>query len=516
MKTAKEFEIRIKAGYRIIGLETRDDKAAESVIDEVAHTHGWNPFWFRHAKDEGGENPFGMTDRTGALADLLEKWLAEKPAAMLVLRDVGEELGNPEIVAWLKECAEREDSPAGVIAVVGRTVEFRRELDGLSCVLEVAYPEADEIEAAVADFGEANGCDLSGGGIKAIAAALKGVPGCTIPRLLGTVFHREGRLDVHDILQEKTKALRRGGLLEPVDVSSGGGEAGGMPNLRGYLTHVSRILTHPEEARACGVDMPKGVLIAGMPGCGKSLAAKLAARMFSLPLLRLDTGRLMGKYNGDSERNLREALSMAEALAPCVLWIDEIEKAFAGVGKDSDNGVATRLFGGFLTWMNERTTPVYTIATANGIHGLPPELMRRGRFDELFFVDFPDKAEAAEILRQHLRRRGHALPQAEIDALAQEASRRGFSGADLEGAVKTGIELAFERRLANRKGKYGTHEGMDIGIGDFREAFSMAKSTSESMGPKVKELREKLKEFNLTPASEKASRRGATKAASHG
>ena len=499
MKTTKEMEIRIKAGYRIIGLETRDDKAAEAVLDEVARAHGWSQEWFRHAPCGGNE--WGMTDRVGAVAAVLGKWAENTAPAMLVLRDVGEELGHPEVVAWLKECAGRENAD-GIIVAVGRTVAFRPELDGISCVLEVAFPDAAEIEAAVAAFVEAHGCGLSAEGKRAVAAALKGVPGCTIPRLLGTVFHGTGRLDAGGILREKTAALRRGGLLEPIDTASGGGEAGGMRNLRGYIAHVARLLGHPEEAAACRVAVPKGILIAGMPGCGKSLAAKMAAKQFGLPLLRLDTGRLMGKYNGDSERNLREALAAAEAQAPCVLWIDEIEKAFAGVGKDADNGVATRLFGSFLTWMNERSSPVYAIATANDILGLPPELMRRGRFDELFFVDFPDGAEAAEILRQQLRRRGYALADGEIAALARDAASRGFSGADLEGVVKTGIELAFERWLGARAsgGDAGTAR-MEVAADDFREAFAMAKSTRESMGRKIEELRSRLGEFRLAPAS---------------
>ncbi len=186
-------------------------------------------------------------------------------------------------------------------------------------------------------------------------------------------------------------------------------------------------------------------------------------------------------------------------MAPCVLWIDEIEKAFAGVGKDTDNGVATRLFGSFLTWLNERTASVYTMATANDILGLPPELMRRGRFDELFFVDFPSMEECEEILRAQINRRGHFLVDSDIQLLAEETCPRGFSGADLEGLVKIAIELAFERRLEARN-ETGSCEYVKVGVSDFREAMQGMKSTKESLGVKLEELRGRLETFRLTPA----------------
>jgi len=308
-------------------------------------------------------------------------------------------------------------------------------------------------------------------------------------------------LNAGDVRAEKAEALRKNGLLELVDVSSDSCQAGGMENLRGYLEHISRIFANQEEARKFGVDTHKGILIAGMPGCGKSLAVKFAAKKFALPLLRLDMGRLMGRYNGESECNLREALAAAEAQAPCILWIDEIEKAFAGVGKDCDNGVATRLFGSFLVWMNERASSVYTMATANDIQGLPPELLRRGRFDELFFVDLPMASEAEGIFRVQLARRGCELRDSEIAELANAAYRRGFSGVDIEGAVRSGIEMAFERRIEALRRNDGNWDKIVVEKADFDEAMSLVKSTSETMGGKVQDLREKFEKFRLTPAS---------------
>ena len=195
--------------------------------------------------------------------------------------------------------------------------------------------------------------------------------------------------------------------------------------------------------------MPKGVLIAGVPGCGKSLNAKAAASLFEVPLLRLDMGRLMGKYVGESEGNLRSAIALAEAISPCVLWIDELEKAFAGIGGTGGGAeVTTRLFGNFLTWMQEKDSPTFVVATANNITQLPPELLRKGRFDEIFYVGWPNKIEREKIFEIHInKRRPHDLKQVDIKTLVDKTN--GFSGADIEGVVKDAVESAFADEKAS-------------------------------------------------------------------
>ena len=181
---------------------------------------------------------------------------------------------------------------------------------------------------------------------------------------------------------------------------------GGLVSLRNYLDTNKAIFNNPALAEKYGVSpLPAGVMIVGMPGCGKSLTAKYVARQFNVPLLRLDVGKLLGKYVGESEDNLRRAISIAEASAPCVLWIDEIEKAFAGIGSSGGGEVTTRMFGYFLTWMQEKKSCIYVVATANDISNLPPEFLRRGRFDEIFQVGFPNKTERAEIFRSATKTR---------------------------------------------------------------------------------------------------------------
>lgn len=492
--------VYVKAGYRLLGLETRDDAAAEAVIASALPKPDAKVARYNPATKVADDTGFGL-EPASRLAAFLD---TASSADVLVLRDVSGELALPAVSARLKDLALAADGKSGprLVFVVGRAVVFPDELAELSRVLPVSLPGSEEVGRLVDAFARAASVPFGGTERREVVRALQGVPACTVPRLLGAVHARTGSVSARDVLTEKTAALGGHGLLELVDVAGVDCAMGGMLVLRGYLEHVSHLFAHAEDAREFGVDVPKGLLVAGMPGCGKSLSAKVAAKLFGVPLLRLDTGRLMGKYNGDSERNLREALRTAEAQAPCVLWIDEVEKAFAGVGRDADNGVATRLFGSFLTWLNDRTAPVYAIATANDIRGLPPELMRRGRFDELFFVDFPGPVEAEEILRAHIGRRGHALPDAELARLAKAATARGFSGADLEGVVKTAVELAFERRLEARAACRAGWRDVRVSPADFREALKMAKSTRESMGSKVVELRRRLAEFRLTPASE--------------
>ncbi|MCD7957355.1 MAG: AAA family ATPase [Lachnospiraceae bacterium] len=220
-------------------------------------------------------------------------------------------------------------------------------------------------------------------------------------------------------------------------------DIGGLENLKTWFRRKAKVYKNLNKAEAFGVDMPKGVLIAGISGCGKSLTAKAAASLFEVPLLRLDMGRLMGKYVGESEENMRKATSLAEAISPCVLWIDEIEKAFAGIGGTGGGAeVTTRLFGNFLTWMQEKRSPVFVVATANDVTKLPPELLRKGRFDEIFYVGLPKKGERRRIFEIHIqKRRPQDLAAIDLNELATKTE--GFSGADIEGVIKDAIESAF-------------------------------------------------------------------------
>ena len=263
-----------------------------------------------------------------------------------------------------------------------------------------------------------------------------------------------------------------------------------------YLKQKSYVYSNLADAIKFGVDIPKGILIVGMPGCGKSLTARVSAALFNAPLLRLDVGKLLGKYVGESEDNLSRAIKVAEAATPCVLWIDEIEKAFAGVGKDeSGGGVTTRLFGYFLTWMQEKDNTVYVVATANALENIPPEFLRKGRFDEIFSVDLPNAEERKKIFEIHLNRRKKDWKDLKINLneLVRKtggASSREFSGADIESIVKTAIENAFSAK-----------DKRNLEQDDLLKAIEQTIPIAKTMSEKITNLKKSLKKYQISPAS---------------
>lgn len=257
--------------------------------------------------------------------------------------------------------------------------------------------------------------------------------------------------DVHVIMEEKKQAVRKAGLLEFVDVDLNLEDVGGLQNLKRWLR--KRNNSWLAEAADYGLPAPKGVLMTGIPGCGKSLTAKAIAAAWELPLLRLDIGKVFAGIVGSSEQNMRSAIRTAEAAAPCVLWLDEVEKGFSGVSGEGDSGTSSRVFGSFLTWMQEKTAPVFVIATANKVDRLPPEFLRKGRFDEIFFVDLPTRHERRDIWSLHLTKRlkaskagGLDVSDALLDRLADVTE--GYAGAEIEQAVVAGLFDAFSERRA--------------------------------------------------------------------
>jgi len=269
----------------------------------------------------------------------------------------------------------------------------------------------------------------------------------------------DGKIDIEDlqtILQEKMQVIKKTGILEFISSDLSIDDIGGLNNLKNWLR--KRNNSWSEKAKKYCIPAPKGVLITGVPGCGKSLTAKAMSAIWQLPLLRLDLGKIFSGLVGSSEENMRRAIATAEAVSPSILWVDEIEKGLSGVNSSGDSGVSSRIFGSFLTWMQEKTSPVFVIATANNIHNLPPELLRKGRFDEIFFVDLPTLNERAEIFKLHLAKR---LKDAEVSqniVLNDELYKKlasiteGFIGAEIEQVVISALcEAFFENRSLDLK-----------------------------------------------------------------
>lgn len=249
--------------------------------------------------------------------------------------------------------------------------------------------------------------------------------------------------DIEEVLFEKQQNIRKTGTLEYCNVTEHMDEIGGLENLKDWLVKRSKAFSF--KAKQFGLPFPKGVLLLGVQGCGKSLCAKAMASIWKMPLLRLDVGRVFSSYMGSSEENIRTVIKLSESVAPCILWIDEVEKAFAGVKSSgqSDGGTTSRVFGTFITWLQEKTSPVFVIATANDISSLPPEFLRKGRFDEIFFVDLPNETEIKKILEIQLKKYNHAhLAEGAMNQLIEKA--KGFSGAEIEQAVIAALFDAFD------------------------------------------------------------------------
>lgn len=411
----------------------------------------------------------------------------------LILKDVHAELKNPKIIALLKRIAEgtlyNEDYFATVFIISEITV-IPPELEDYITVFDIPLPTTDEILEIIYDFTKDMGITVEKDIVDEITLSFKGLNEFQIRQILYLAYQDEGSIDKDDkalILQEKEQFIKKSGMLEIINFSENIDDIGGLDNLKKWLNRKAKIFASLDKAIKFGVDVPKGIMIVGMPGCGKSLTAKATASLFEIPLVRLDIGRLLGKYVGESEENMRKALKLSEAISPCVLWIDEIEKAFSGIGAGND--VTTRLFGQFLTWMQEKENTVFIVATANDISKMPPEFLRKGRFDELFFVDLPNEEERGKIFEIHLKKRRKWNRKIDIQQLVRKTD--GYNGADLEAVVKDTIEKAFI-------------DGRDTIITeDLLASVDDTKSISQTLKGKMDEIRKSVEKIDIKSASKK-------------
>lgn len=412
----------------------------------------------------------------------------------IILKDIHNELHNSKIIALLKKIAEdniyREDYHATVFIVSAITV-IPQELENYITVFDIPLPTIKEILDIIYDFTSDLDITVEKDTINDIALSFKGLNEFQIKQILNLAYQDGGCIDKDDkvlILKEKEQFIKKSGMLEIINFTETVNDIGGLENLKEWLARKAKIFANLDKAIKFGVDVPKGIMIIGMPGCGKSLTAKATADLFEIPLVRLDVGRLLGKYVGESEENMRKALKLSEAISPCVLWIDEIEKAFAGIGGDGGgNDVTTRLFGQFLTWTQEKENTVFIVATANDISRMPPEFLRKGRFDELFFVDLPNGEERRKILDIHLKKRKKWNKN--IDSIALIKETEGFNGADLEAVVKDTIEVAFI-------------DGKDIiSTEDLIKCVKDTKSISNTLKDKIAKIKETITKIDIKPAS---------------
>jgi len=360
-------------------------------------------------------------------------------------------------------------------------------------IYELSFPNREEIAKIIEQFLQENQLYISDQLNNSFISALQGLTRTEIDNLLYLAFSNDASLDEKDIdfiFNYKKQVVSKRGILEFIDLKKLPDDIGGLKNLKNWLKRKKSVFDNLDEAIKNGVSIPKGVLLFGMPGCGKSMTAKYAAKLLKLPLLRLDMGKIMGPYLGQSEENMRKAILLAENISPSILWIDEIEKALSGVKGAQGNDTLIRIFGTLLTWMQEKDKPVFVIATANDISILPPEFLRKGRFDEIFFVDFPSKEDMEEIFRIHLQRAKQEIEAIDLDSVIKKLDT-GYSGADIEAIVDETVERVF----VEKKEKITTSDLLQT------IEKEVIVSTKKLLGDSIDQLREKIKSLYVKKAN---------------
>ena len=382
----------------------------------------------------GGRDPLSALDQ-------IEKADMDEPA-LFILHDFHECWDNPGVKRKLRDLARKLKYTRKSILVTAPAAEIPAELVNDCVVVEYPLPDVKTLEAVLENLRLTPGVSISlspSGREKLLQAAL-GLTASQAQRIFAKAIVRSGKLsdeDIDFVMREKKQLIRDIEALEFTEASETPESVGGLDELKYWLKMREKAFS--SEAREYGLPSPKGIALIGIPGTGKSLTAKMISRLWHLPLIRLDVGALFGSLVGESEERVRRALSVVEIIAPCILWIDELEKALSHGGLDS--GTSTRVFGSILTWMQEKTAPVFVVATANDVTALPPELLRRGRFDEIFFLDLPTEQERREIFEVHILKRGRLPEMFDLDKLARTS--RGFVGSEIEQAVIDAMYIGF-------------------------------------------------------------------------
>ncbi|MBN2579445.1 MAG: AAA family ATPase [Pirellulales bacterium] len=478
-------KLLIESGNPVISLETADELRGERVVRAAAEQLGLPLF------------EWSVTDGLRKMTPQLSQHLVPpnkvvqaltyvkdaKDPAVFLFKDVGAHCKDPQVVRILRDLYYKPDSRVWTLVLlegIGLPPEVRR----LTVPFDIGWPDYAELDEVVRQtFTNARlrslrkiEAHLNKRQFEQLVQSLRGLTTEEAARVVSAAIHDDDVLDAADlpkIIDAKRNRLGTLGCLETIIADFNPEDIGGLHNLKRWLG--LRRGGFSTKAREFGLDPPRGILLLGVQGCGKSLCAKVVAAGWNMPLLRMDPGVMYQKFVGESEARLREALGQAESMAPAVLWIDEIEKAFASAHSPSaDGGLSQRMFGTLLSWMQDHRHPIFLIATANNISQLPPELMRKGRFDEVFFVDLPSDQDRRGIFSIHLERRRRDPAQFDLTALA--AAAEGFTGAEIEEAVVTGLYAAFSNNA-------------DCGTEHVLEAIRQTQPLSVLMHEDVQQLR---------------------------
>src|SRR5258706_2274770 len=457
MNFQSELESLMRARYPILYILSSEEMRVQQLVVDIAKKRQKKVFEWSYSTGivPAGTSIQSQKHRNAATKDplmALDQVIEQVEPALFIFKDFHPFLtrNNFAIIRKLKEIALHLKNSFKTIILTSTVMAIPTELDKEITVLNFPLPSRDDLsellEKIMADVKQFSQVviDLDEVGRERLLQAALGMTMGEAENVFAKILVKDERLsgdDVNEVFAEKQQIIRKSGLLEYYASNESFANVGGLSVLKEWLQ--KRAIAFTKEARAFGLPPPKGILMLGVQGCGKSLCAKAVSNQWQLPLLRFDMGRMFGSLVGSSEENVRRAISVAESVAPTILWVDEIDKAFAGSQGSgaTDGGTTARVFGTFLTWLSEKTAPVFVVATANDISQLPPELLRKGRLDEIFFVDLPTAEERAEVFRIHVSKRGRAVEEFDIPALVKQSEN--FSGAEIDEAVISALYDAF-------------------------------------------------------------------------
>ena len=449
----EELNILVQAQYPLIYLITPEEERAEQAIAKIARDNAqykqvfvWTVTRGMVEYGQSGQSRQGSHHNTVSPEAAIEWTIRQKEGGIYIFKDLHPFIDGPVITRWLRDAIASFKGTDKAIILMSPLQTLPIELEKEVVVLDYPLPNLSELDRVLSDrLAKTRGSRVDTETREKLLKAALGLTKDEAEKVYRKAQVKAGKLtesEVEIVLSEKKQLIRRNGILEYIEEDETIRSVGGLEELKGWLKQRSNAFT--ERAREYGLPQPKGMLILGVPGCGKSLIAKTTSRLWGLPLLRLDMGRVYdGSTVGRSEANLRSALKTAESISPVILFIDELDKAFAGGGGsgDSDGGTSGRIFGSFLTWMQEKKSPVFVMATANRVERLPGEFLRKGRFDEIFFVDLPSSAEREAIFKIHLGKRRSDINRFDLEQLTKVSD--GFSGAEIEQAIVAAMYDAF-------------------------------------------------------------------------
>lgn len=445
MSFIKEFKLLLKARYSLLYIPTSEEERLEYIIRSCIKETSLRAIYTWDFIDGyvGNPNDNGFASRNPLQAlEMVEKMTAETPAIIL-LKDFHLFLNDISVARKLKNLARTFRNQPKTIIIIAPEINIPDSLKDFITVLEFKLPQPIEIKKELIRVQESLGYVLPSVSIDLLVRSCQGLSLERIRKVLSKIIATYKEINIESleiIFTEKKQIISQTKILEFCSVTETMSDVGGLKNLKDWLKKRSGALS--QKAEKYGLPAPKGLLLVGIQGTGKSLTAKAIANEWGLPLLRLDVGKLFGGIIGESESKMRQMIQLSEAISPCVLWIDEIDKAFGGIDSRGDSGTTSRVLATFITWLSEKTSSVFVVATANNINLLPPELIRKGRFDEIFFIGLPTKEEKESIFKVHLSRlRPKSWHSFDLQLLSEEAKK--FSGAEIEESIVEAMHTAF-------------------------------------------------------------------------